>query len=192
MNQTDRDGVNAAPPQAVGGSPLPFFRACGYNTYQYWDLGWATRPSHHAALATLAAQLRAWGLALPAVEPLVLDFGLGDFAKTGLIEYWVANEVAAGYCGKFLFLFDGQTCPRHHHREKLETFFIVKGEVEMDCRGERRRLRAGDVLRVECGEPHEFRGVGPALILEVSRPCVLADNYFADRRIPIGGNYAGP
>ncbi len=148
-------------------------------------------PQRQSALVTLARQLETWQLRMPAVEPLVLDFGLGEFYKTGLIEYWIANEIAAGYCGKFLFLFDGQTCPRHHHRTKLETFFIVKGRVRMDYDGRRRELRGGDALPVECGQPHEFSALGPALILEISKPCVVDDNYFADPRIPIGGNYRG-
>lgn len=140
-------------------------------------------------LVALARQLSIWNLVMPAVQPLVLDFGLGDFYRIGLIEYWIANEMKAGYCGKFLFLFDRQTCPCHHHCEKLETFFIVKGTVNMDYDGKTRRMKPGDVLLVECGKPHEFRGVGPALILEVSKPCIVADNYFADPNIPIGGNY---
>ncbi len=28
---------------------IPFFKACGYNTYQRWDLGWTLWPSRHAA-----------------------------------------------------------------------------------------------------------------------------------------------
>jgi N-acetylneuraminate synthase len=141
------------------------------------------------ALAEFAKQLRAWNIVMPAIKPLVLDFGLADFYRVGLIEYWIANEVEAGYCGKFLFLFDRQTCPRHHHREKLETFFIVHGTVEMDYDGRIWRMKPGDVLPVECGKPHQFSGVGPALILEISKPCIVADNYFADPNIPIGGNY---
>jgi mannose-6-phosphate isomerase-like protein (cupin superfamily) len=123
-------------------------------------------PSRERALGLCGRQLAAWNVTMPAVEPLVLDFGLGEFEKTGLIEYWIANEIEAGYCGKWLFLFAGQTCPRHHHQTKLETFFIFRGTVRM-----------------------QFEGVGPALLLEVSKPCVVADNYFADTRIPIGGNY---
>lgn len=146
-------------------------------------------PQAKEALAEFSGQVRAWGLAMPDVRPMALDFGLGDFRRTGLIECWIANEVQAGYCGKFLFLFDGQTCPRHHHREKHETFFIVKGAVDMDCGGAVRRMEQGDVLAVECGKPHQFRGKGPTLILEVSMPCIVADNYFADVKIPIGGNY---
>ena len=141
------------------------------------------------ALAEFAKQLRAWNLVMPAIKPLVLDFGLGDFYRVGLIEYWIANEVVAGYCGKFLFLFDRQSCPRHHHLEKLETFFIVHGTVEMDYDGKIWRMNPGDVLPVERGKPHQFCGVGPALIIEISKPCIVADNYFADPNIPIGGNY---
>lgn len=148
-----------------------------------------TGPLRDEALAACARQLQAWDIAMPPVEPLVLDFGLGDFYRTGLIEYWVANEIEAGYCGKFLFLFDGQTCPMHHHREKLETFYIQRGLVRMQYRGREWDMRPGEVLRVETGHPHQFRGVGPALILEVSKPCVIADNYFANPKIPIGGNY---
>ncbi len=152
------------------------------------SIGFAGLPAKQA-LRAFAKQLRAWDFTMPAVQPLVLDFGLGDFYRVGLIEYWITNEVNAGYCGKFLFVFDHQTCPRHHHREKLETFFIVKGIVEMDYDGTVRRMKPGDVLLVECGKPHQFRGIGPALILEISKPCLVADNYFADSNIPIGGNY---
>ena len=152
------------------------------------DLG-ITGALRQAALTGCTRQIKAWNLAMPAVEPLVLDFGLGEFYKTGLIEYWIANEIVAGYCGKFLFLFDGQTCPKHHHRMKLETFFIVKGRVRMDYAGAVCELGEGGTLLVECQKPHQIIGLGPALILEISKPCVVADNFFADPRIPIGGNY---
>ncbi len=144
------------------------------------------------ALADCVKQLKNWEVSMPAVEPLVLDFGLGSFRETGLIEFWIANEVAAGYCGKFLFLFDGQTCPMHHHKEKLETFYIVRGTVRMQYDGRTWDMKPGDVLRVEVGHAHQFSGVGSALILEVSKPCIVADNYFADQRIRVGGNHSRP
>jgi len=142
-----------------------------------------TGPAADEALARFRRQTAAWGLVMPAVPPLVLDFGLGDFDRVGLIEYWIANEVEAGYCGKFLFVFAGQTCPLHQHREKMETFYVVRGEVTMTCADETRRMRAGDVLAVPPGRRHTFTGVGPALLLELSTPCVVADNRFDDQRI---------
>ncbi len=141
------------------------------------------------ALAAFRRQIADWGVALPEVEPLVLDFGLGDFYRTGLIEYWIANEMEEGYCGKYLFVFDGQTCPEHLHGEKHETFFIVKGRVRMCFDGSVRDMRAGDTLPVAPGRFHRFTGIGPALLLELSTPCEIDDNHFRDRRIPIGGNY---
>ncbi len=149
-----------------------------------------TGPAAQKALAEFAAQMAAWGMVMPKVEPLVLDFGLGDFYRVGEIEHWIANEVEAGYCGKFLFVFDGQTCPMHHHRQKVETFFIVKGRVGMRFDGREIDMGEGDTLLVPVDKDHTFTGVGPALVLEVSKPCQIDDNYFADRRIPIGGNYA--
>ena len=58
-----------------------------------------------AAVDRALAQISSWGLTMPEVEPLVLDFGLGRFDRIGEIEFWIANEVDAGYCGKFLFVF---------------------------------------------------------------------------------------
>ena len=141
------------------------------------------------ALAAFKRQMDAWGLAAPPAEPLVLDFGLGDFSAVGLIEYWIANEAEAGYCGKYLFLFDGQKCPLHSHREKHETFFIVKGRVRMNLDGKEIEMKEGGVLPVQTGRTHGFIGMGPALLLEISKPCLIDDNYFENPRIPIGGNY---
>ena len=142
------------------------------------------------ALAAFRRQVKAWNVAMPPVKPLVLDFGIGEYEKTGLIEYWIANETRAGYCGKYLFVFDGQSCPEHRHRIKHETFFVVKGRVRMRCGGRSRIMKEGDVLPVAPGRKHSFTGIGPALLLELSMPCEIADNYFTNRDIPIGGNAA--
>lgn len=146
-------------------------------------------PAAEQALARFKTQAQHWQVVLPAVAPLVLDFGLGDFAKVGLIEYWIANEATAGYCGKYLFVFDGQSCPRHAHRTKHETFFVVKGTLAVQCGGRMQELREGQVLPISPGVLHGFTGIGPALLLELSMPCEVDDNLFEDRRIPIGGNY---
>jgi quercetin dioxygenase-like cupin family protein len=142
-----------------------------------------------AALARFKKQIALWGIALPKVKPLVLDFGLGEFEATGLIEYWIANEARAGYCGKYLFVFDGQTCPEHGHRTKHETFFIVKGRVRMRLAGKTRLMKEGDVLPVPPGQRHAFSGQGPALLLELSMPCEIDDNVFTNTRIPMGSAY---
>ena len=145
-----------------------------------------TGPKREAALQAFQEQIQTWNVAMPHVEPLVLDFGLGCFEATGLIEYWIANEAEAGYCGKYLFVFDQQTCPQHRHSTKHETFFVVKGRVHMRSATREFEMSAGDVLAVPPGDFHSFTGIGPALLLELSMPCEIDDNNFADSRIPIG------
>ncbi len=140
-------------------------------------------PEREKALAEIQAQVAAWGLKLPPVAPLPLMFGLNSFREIGETEFWVANEAVLGYCGKLLFVFDGQTCPYHHHHKKHETFFIVKGCVKMKVGEEERIMKEGDLLVMPPGVGHSFTGVGPSLILEVSMPSILQDNFFADKRI---------
>jgi D-lyxose ketol-isomerase len=139
-------------------------------------------PERKLALANCFEHIKRWRIALPSAEPLVMDFGLGDFEKIGLIEFWIANEAQAGYCGKYMFVGDGQTCPRHAHRVKHETFFIVRGEMEITLDDQRFRLQEGQSLAIEPGRVHSFSGVGPALMLELSMPCDPGDNFFEEPR----------
>ena len=112
-----------------------------------------------------------------------VELGLGKFGEIGEIEFWVANEEAYGYCGKFLFVADGRTCPYHKHEIKHETFFVMKGKVRMVIDGEDKILSEGDTLVMPPGQHHAFTGIGPALLLEVSMPSIRQDNFFADKRI---------
>jgi mannose-6-phosphate isomerase-like protein (cupin superfamily) len=144
-------------------------------------------PAKDEAVEAIRRQIDAWGLTMPPVTPLALHFGLGRFSEIGETEFWIANEPEIGYCGKFIFVFDGQTCPYHHHKMKHETFYIVKGRVSMRTGDDERVMSPGDVLAMPPGVGHSFTGVGPALLLEVSQPSVLQDNFFADDRIGDSG-----
>lgn len=142
-----------------------------------------TGPKAEEALAAFHKQIHVWGLAMPPVQPLVLDFGLGQFDRVGLIEYWIANEAAAGYCGKYLFVFDGQQCPAHRHKTKHETFFPIQGRLEVILDGRTILLQPGDVLPVPPGHLHSFQGIGNSLLLELSMPCEVSDNAFENPAI---------
>jgi D-lyxose ketol-isomerase len=150
-----------------------------------WTLDLETKGrEREEALASAAEQLRAWGLAMPPCDPLTLHFGLNDFDRIGEIEYWIVNDRENGYCGKFLFLFEGQHCPRHYHKVKDETFFIVKGTVEMEAGDRTWTMAEGDTYKIAPGVKHTFAATGgPVLILEVSLPSIQGDNIFDDPRI---------
>jgi len=140
-------------------------------------------------LDKIQAQMKEWKLILPEIEPLILDFGLGDFANIGETEFWIANEVQGGYCGKFMFLFSGQTCPKHYHFQKLETFYIQKGRVKMEYEGKETIMNQGDVLLIDLEKYHRFTALEISLILEVSSPCIGDDNFFENTMIPYGKNH---
>jgi quercetin dioxygenase-like cupin family protein len=135
------------------------------------------------ALRHCRSRLDEWLISPPPVEALVMDFGLGEFSRVGLIEFWIANEIKSGYCGKYLVLANGQTCPRHSHRIKHETFFVIHGKLDVTLDDTSIELGEGQTLAIEPGRVHSFTGVGDTLMLELSMPCDVHDNYFEDKRI---------
>jgi len=124
-----------------------------------------------------------WGLKLPDVPADALHFGYNDFFNIGETEFNINNNVEHGYCGKFMFLFAGQTCPMHHHRKKHETFFIVKGKVNMKLSGENYILNQGNRLIVNQLARHTFTALEDSLILESSKPDLVDDSIFEDQVI---------
>jgi len=124
-----------------------------------------------------------WGLRLPDVPADPLHFGYNNFSQIGETEFNINNNVEQGYCGKFMFLFEGQTCPMHHHRIKHETFFIVKGKVSMVLSGKVYLLNQGDMLIVDQFAKHKFTALEDSLILESSKPDLVDDSIFEDQMI---------
>ena len=135
------------------------------------------------ALRRIHAVVASWGLKLPDTPPDPLHFGLGDFARVGETEFNINNNIEQGYCGKFMFLFSGQTCPMHHHRVKHETFFVVKGRIEMELGGKLLTMGLGDTCAVDQNVHHRFTALENSLVLESSKPDLVEDSIFEDPRI---------
>jgi len=140
-------------------------------------------PMRQDALEKISQVVSSWGLRLPDVPADPLHFGYDDFYRIGETEFNINNNVEQGYCGKFMFMFAGQTCPSHHHRRKHETFFIVKGHVSMELDGEPHDLKIGDRLIVEQFKVHSFTALEDSLILETSKPDLVDDSIFDDAAI---------
>ena len=143
-------------------------------------------PEREEALGRIQAQLDEWGLVMPDDDPLMLHFGVNDFYSIGETEFWICNDTKQGYCWKYMFLFDGQRCPNHHHKIKHETFNVVKGTIMMSVDGTDHRLESGRVFRMPVETSHTFAAVdGSALVLEVSKPCLYQDSHFSSPDIEI-------
>jgi mannose-6-phosphate isomerase-like protein (cupin superfamily) len=140
-------------------------------------------PERQRALERIRKVVRSWKLKLPDVPPDPLHFGFNDFYRVGETEFNINNNVQQGYCGKFMFMFKGQTCPMHHHRVKHETFFIVKGRVEMELGGRTFVMDQGDTCVVDQDVRHRFTALADSLILESSKPDLVEDSIFEDARI---------
>ena len=142
---------------------------------------------YDAAMRNIVKQIDEWGLCLPHSNHLMFHFGLNDFYAIGETEFWVSNEIDAGYCAKLIFVFDKQTCPYHFHKVKHETFYILKGKTAMKVNGEETVKQTGDILVVPTETNHSFTGLGSCLLLEVSMPSIPGDSYFENTDIGDNG-----
>lgn len=108
----------------------------------------------------------------------VTDFGLGDFARVGLVIFTVRNghkklKAYAGksYCEKILVVGENQRTPMHYHASKQEDIIcrcggdlvcqvynrgrdgkLDGGDVEVSLDGVRRTVKAGTQLVLKPGE----------------------------------------
>jgi quercetin dioxygenase-like cupin family protein len=124
-----------------------------------------------------------WGLTIPDVTPCPLHFGYNDFYTTGETEFDINNNIEEGYCGKFIFVIKGQTCPMHYHKIKHETFYLVKGRVELESNNMITVMNQGDIIIMPQNTRHRFTGLEDSLILECSKPDLAEDSIFDDERV---------
>ena len=77
-------------------------------------------------------------------------------------ESWMANNAREKYCGKILQINQGYNTSLHFHLQKHETFYITKGQLQVDliCTLDGVRmtqiLSEGDVLEIDRGQPHQL------------------------------------
>jgi len=89
-----------------------------------------------------------------------------------------------------VFEFDsspGHTGPRPHvHREHVDAFYVLEGELEFFLAGETLTVAAGSFVAAEPGVVHTFanRGPGRARFLNLHAPGMRFDEYF--RRMAAG------
>ena len=77
-------------------------------------------------------------------------------------EIWMVNNPREDYCGKILQIDQGYNTSLHFHLEKHETFYITKGQLQVDliCTIDGVKmtqiLSEGDILEIESGQPHQL------------------------------------
>jgi|SRR5690606_3556713 len=135
----------------------------------------------------------------------VTDFGLGDFAKKGLVLVNLATE--AEYCEKLMYARRDQTTPAHYHKQKKEDIICRAGKlavilwaddpeavtrefITVRINGETRRVRSGEPVVLNAGERITIAPLLWHAFHPVSRECIIGevstanddenDNFFWD------------
>lgn len=105
------------------------------------------------------------------------------------ITVLAANTATQGYEITLQEGDEGAGPPPHSH-DWDESFYVLRGAVEIDCAGERRTLRAGSFVHVPRGTVHGYRfGPGGGGMLEIASAGGAATRMFTNvgREFPTAG-----
>ena len=93
---------------------------------------------------------------------------------------WATNDK---YCGKLLKFNAGAKFSMHFHAHKDETWYVLSGKFEVkyiqtkDASMRSMILNEGGIWRNEPLEPHQVICIEEGIIIEVSTPDSVEDNY---------------
>lgn len=95
-------------------------------------------------------------------------------------DIWVSNEK---YCSKFLHFKKGAKFSMHFHDEKQESWYVISGAFTVfwidtaDASISSTSLTKGDVWHNNRLQPHQLYCEEEGVILEVSTPDSIEDNF---------------
>ena len=87
------------------------------------------------------------------------------------------------YCKKLIILLPGQKHPNHYHVKKEETFNVLYGSMQVNLDGEKKSLKAGDMLTVERKANHSFSSENGCIFEEVSTTHYKNDSFYEDEEV---------
>jgi len=91
-------------------------------------------------------------------------------------EEWLVNTEL--YCAKILAVKYGYQCSLHHHKEKDESFYCLKGCIRLELENKIITLKPNDCIRIKPKEKHRFTSMtNTSKILEVSTHHEDSDSY---------------
>ena len=89
-------------------------------------------------------------------------------------EEWIINRE---YCGKKLILNKSYRCSMHYHKNKDETFYVLKGKVLMEIGNKKNIMLPGHSILIEPNTRHRFTGLENSEIIEFSTHHEDSDSY---------------
>jgi len=101
-------------------------------------------------------------------------------------KVWGHEEIICNhdYCGKKLVLEKNGFCSMHYHKNKDETFYIIKGKIRLETYLSDKKdgfkeqiLEVGEYVRILPFVPHRFVGLEDSEIIEFSTHHEDEDSY---------------
>lgn len=122
----------------------------------------------------------------PRVEvEISTHYGIERFDGWGAVLVKVLNRA---YSKMLIVMFPGQSYPRHFHRQKEESFHLLRGDLNVEVDGSRREMKAGELLSVLPGVRHSFQTRGGAIIEEIATTYLNGDSVYEDETINQNAN----
>jgi quercetin dioxygenase-like cupin family protein len=99
-------------------------------------------------------------------------------------EIWLVNNKEENYCGKILYIQEGCSTSMHFHAKKHESFYILKGDLQIDIldtfttKIHSTILHEGEVFSLGRVTPHKLIAKdGPVKFAETSTYHEDSDSY---------------
>ncbi len=130
--------------------------------------------SYHEALSCFTRH--GWALP-PNAKWDITDFGLGEFAKYGLVLINLAAEPE--YCEKLMFARKGQTTPLHTHRQKKEDIICRHGRLALELWPTvPEKCKAGSAMTVQVNGAIREHAAGESLSLDAGDRITLTPGIY--------------
>ena len=107
-------------------------------------------------------------------------YGIEKFDEWGAVLVMVLNRV---YSKMLVVMFPGQSYPRHHHKQKEESYHLLYGDLDIELGGTHREMKAGDLISIPRQTPHSFRTKHGAVIEEIATTYLKGDSIYDDETI---------
>ncbi len=93
------------------------------------------------------------------------------------------NVVNRDYCKSYVIMLPHEGYPNHYHRIKIESFYVLYGDLEVLVDGVETDLAAGDMIHIDRGQDHSFCSRAGVVFEEISTMYVPNDSIYLDTNV---------
>lgn len=103
--------------------------------------------------------------------------GMENFTQIGAVFINIVNR---SYCKSYVIMLPGQRYPKHYHKIKVESFYVLYGTLSVKLNDKVYRLSAGEMLNIDRGQDHEFWSETEVVFEEISTLYTSNDSFYAN------------